>query len=75
MTSDVLRDRFGRVATDLRLSVTDVCNLRCTYCLPATGITWLPRDTMLTVDELARLAHLAPAAWGSRRFASPVVNR
>ena len=64
MTSDVLRDRFGRVATDLRLSVTDVCNLRCTYCLPATGITWLPRDTMLTVDELARLAHLGASRLG-----------
>lgn len=53
-----LRDRFGRVATDLRLSVTDVCNLRCTYCLPETGITWLPRTTILTVDELARLARI-----------------
>lgn len=59
-----LVDRFGRVATDLRLSVTDVCNLRCTYCLPATGITWLPRETLLSVDELARLAHLGTSRLG-----------
>lgn len=53
-----LVDRHGRTATDLRLSVTDVCNLRCSYCLPATGVTWLPRPTILTADELVRLAGL-----------------
>lgn len=53
-----LVDRFGRTATDLRLSVTDVCNLRCTYCLPATGVKWLPRPTILTAEELARLARV-----------------
>lgn len=58
MSARALVDRFGRVATDLRLSVTDVCNLRCTYCLPATGVRWLPRADILTVDELARLAHI-----------------
>lgn len=58
MSTRQLVDRFGRRATDLRLSVTDVCNLRCTYCLPATGVHWLPRTTILSVDELARLAHL-----------------
>lgn len=56
MTRRQLVDRFGRVATDLRLSVTDVCNLRCSYCLPATGVTWLPRETILTREELVRLA-------------------
>lgn len=64
MTCEQLRDRFGRVATDLRLSVTDVCNLRCTYCLPETGIRWLPRDTILDVDELARLAHIGTSRLG-----------
>lgn len=59
MSHLVLEDRFGRRATDLRLSVTDVCNLRCSYCLPATGVHWLPRVTILSVDELARLAHLS----------------
>lgn len=51
-----LVDRFGRVATDLRLSVTDVCNLRCQYCLPATGVQWLPRAEVLSAAELIRLA-------------------
>lgn len=59
-----LTDRFGRTATDLRLSVTDVCNLRCTYCLPATGVSWLPRDTILDVDELARLARIGTQQLG-----------
>lgn len=58
MTSAALIDRFGRTARDLRLSVTDVCNLRCTYCLPATGISWLPRPTILSADELVRLARI-----------------
>ncbi|MEL4504302.1 GTP 3',8-cyclase MoaA [Luteococcus sp. H138] len=64
MTRRQLVDRFGRQATDLRLSVTDVCNLRCTYCLPATGVTWLPRETILDRDELARLAHIGISLLG-----------
>ncbi|MFC6358256.1 GTP 3',8-cyclase MoaA [Luteococcus peritonei] len=59
-----LVDRFGRVATDLRLSVTDVCNLRCSYCLPATDVHWLPRSTILAADELARLAHIGISRLG-----------
>lgn len=39
-----LLDRFGRQATDMRLSVTDKCNLRCTYCMPADGLQWLPKQ-------------------------------
>ena len=39
----VLTDSFGRVATDLRVSLTDRCNLRCTYCMPAEGLDWLPQ--------------------------------
>ena len=48
-------DRFGRVATDLRVSVTDRCNLRCTYCMPADGLPWLPRAEILDYEEIARL--------------------
>jgi len=51
-----LIDRFGRVATDLRISVTDRCNFRCTYCMPAEGMTWLPREGILTFEEIDRLA-------------------
>ena len=51
-----LVDGFGRVHTDLRLSLTDRCNLRCTYCMPAEGLSWLPKPELLTDDELVRLA-------------------
>jgi GTP 3',8-cyclase len=51
----VLADSHGRVATDLRVSVTDRCNLRCAYCMPAEGLDWLPRPELLTDDELVRL--------------------
>ncbi len=53
--SGPLRDGYGRVATDLRVSLTDRCNLRCTYCMPAEGMAWLPRDELLDNDELVRL--------------------
>ncbi|MGH3387035.1 MAG: GTP 3',8-cyclase MoaA, partial [Nocardioidaceae bacterium] len=43
----MLRDRFGRQATDLRVSLTDRCNLRCQYCMPAEGLAWLPADETL----------------------------
>ena len=42
-TDGPLVDTFGRVATDLRVSLTDRCNLRCTYCMPAEGLDWMPR--------------------------------
>ena len=48
-------DQFGRVARDLRVSVTDRCNLRCTYCMPAEGLPWLPKPEMLTDEELLRI--------------------
>ena len=48
-------DTFGRVATDLRVSVTDRCNLRCSYCMPAEGLPWMPKPEMLTDDELLRI--------------------
>ncbi|GGB67007.1 molybdenum cofactor biosynthesis protein MoeA [Knoellia flava TL1] len=50
-----LADRHGRVARDLRVSVTDRCNLRCRYCMPAEGLPWLAKPEMLTDDELVRL--------------------
>jgi GTP 3',8-cyclase len=51
-----LIDRFGRVASDLRISLTDLCSLRCTYCMPAEGLDWLTRAQRLTDDEFVRLA-------------------
>ncbi|MCG7593202.1 GTP 3',8-cyclase MoaA [Mycobacterium sp. PSTR-4-N] len=59
-----LVDTFGRVATDLRVSLTDLCNLRCTYCMPAEGLDWLPSEQKLTVDELVRLLELAVTRLG-----------
>jgi len=54
-----LADRFGRVATDLRVSLTDRCNLRCTYCMPEEGLAWLPREQQLTDDEVTRLIRIS----------------
>src|SRR5215207_2051598 len=54
-----LVDQHGRVATDLRVSVTDRCNLRCTYCMPAEGLPWLPGGAMLSDEELVRLIRVA----------------
>ena len=50
-----LLDQFGRVGRDLRVSVTDRCNLRCTYCMPAEGLDWMPKPEMLSDDELVRV--------------------
>jgi cyclic pyranopterin phosphate synthase len=47
------------VATDLRVSLTDRCNLRCTYCMPEEGLAWLPREEQLTDDEVGRLIRIA----------------
>jgi GTP 3',8-cyclase len=58
-SADALADRFGRVATDLRVSLTDRCNLRCTYCMPEEGLAWLPREEQLTDDEVGRLIRVA----------------
>src|SRR3954453_9736325 len=54
-----LIDPFGRVATDLRVSLTDRCNLRCTYCMPAEGLDWLPKPSLLTDAEIVRLIDVA----------------
>jgi cyclic pyranopterin phosphate synthase len=59
LTTGPLSDRFGRVATDLRVSLTDRCNLRCSYCMPAEGLDWLPTEETLTDDEVVRLIRIA----------------
>jgi cyclic pyranopterin phosphate synthase len=51
----VLADAHGRIATDLRVSVTDRCNLRCTYCMPPEGLDWLPASALLSEEEILRL--------------------
>nr|WP_232506341.1 GTP 3',8-cyclase MoaA [Microlunatus flavus] len=53
-----LADAYGRVASDLRLSLTDRCNLRCTYCMPAEGLDWLGHDELLDDDEIVRLVRI-----------------
>ena len=59
-----LVDTFGRVATDLRVSLTDRCNLRCRYCMPAEGLDWLPGNQLLRADELTRLLRIAVTSLG-----------
>jgi GTP 3',8-cyclase len=59
-----LTDTHGRVATDLRVSLTDRCTLRCTYCMPAEGLTWLPASSTLTDDEVVRLVGVAVGRLG-----------
>lgn len=61
-----LVDGYGRVATDLRVSLTDRCNLRCTYCMPAEGLEWAPRDSQLTDDEVIRLIRVGVERLGVR---------
>ncbi len=63
-----LRDTFGRVAKDLRVSVTDRCNLRCSYCMPAEGLDWMPTDQVLSTDELIRVLTVAVRDLGIERI-------
>ncbi|MGC4935822.1 GTP 3',8-cyclase MoaA [Gordonia sp. DT30] len=65
-TSGPLRDTFGRVATDLRVSVTDRCNLRCDYCMPAEGLDWLPTEAVLSTAEFIRVLTVAVTELGIR---------
>ena len=62
--TQALTDGFGRVHRDLRISVTDRCNLRCTYCMPAEGMKWLPRSEVLTFEEIERVARLLVERYG-----------
>ncbi|MFM1790491.1 MAG: molybdenum cofactor biosynthesis protein MoaA [Actinomycetota bacterium] len=59
-----LVDGFGRVVRDLRISVTDRCNFRCTYCMPAEGMTWLDRAEVLTYEEIERIARICVERFG-----------
>jgi cyclic pyranopterin phosphate synthase len=59
-----LVDSFGRVVRDLRISVTDRCNFRCTYCMPAEGMTWLDRSEVLTYEEIERVARICVETFG-----------
>jgi cyclic pyranopterin phosphate synthase len=59
-----LVDSFGRVHRDLRISVTDRCNFRCTYCMPEEGMAWLAREALLTYEELARVAGIMVEHFG-----------
>jgi cyclic pyranopterin phosphate synthase len=61
-----LADSYGRVATDLRVSLTDRCNLRCSYCMPAEGLEWLPTEETLTDDEVVRLVRIGVEHLGIR---------
>ncbi len=61
-----LVDRHGRVATDLRVSLTDRCNLRCSYCMPPEGLQWLPKVEQLTDDEVSRLVRIGVEELGIR---------
>jgi GTP 3',8-cyclase len=58
-----LVDPHGRTVRDLRISITDRCGFRCTYCMPAEGMTWLPREELLTYEEIERIARLCVERW------------
>jgi cyclic pyranopterin phosphate synthase len=59
-----LIDPFGRVIKDLRISVTDRCNFRCTYCMPEEGMTWLPRSEVMTFEEIERISRIMVERFG-----------
>ncbi len=65
MASELI-DRFGRVHTDLRISVTDRCNFRCQYCMPAEGMQWLDRSDILTFEEIERVSRVLVDRFGVR---------
>jgi GTP 3',8-cyclase len=59
-----LVDPYGRRVRDLRISITDRCNFRCTYCMPEEGMTWLPREDILTYEEIERVAKVCVERYG-----------
>ncbi|HEX3621929.1 MAG TPA: radical SAM protein, partial [Acidimicrobiales bacterium] len=59
-----LVDPHGRTVRDLRISVTDRCNLRCRYCMPADGMAWTPRSELLTYEEIERVARVCVERFG-----------
>jgi cyclic pyranopterin phosphate synthase len=63
-----LADRFGRRATDMRLSLTDKCNLRCTYCMPAEGLEWLAKQAVMSAEEIVRIVRIGVDLLGVREL-------
>ena len=63
-----LIDRYGRRATDMRLSLTDKCNLRCTYCMPAEGLEWLAKQAVMTAEEIVRIVRVGVDHLGVREL-------
>ncbi|WP_411376044.1 GTP 3',8-cyclase MoaA [Arthrobacter sp. MPF02] len=63
-----LVDRYGRRATDMRLSLTDKCNLRCTYCMPAEGLEWLSKSAVMTAEEIVRIVRVGVERLGVREL-------
>jgi cyclic pyranopterin phosphate synthase len=61
-----LIDPFGRLIEDLRISITDRCNFRCTYCMPEAGMQWLPRSEVMTFEEIERLSRVFVQRYGVR---------
>ena len=59
MASGSLTDSFGRVHDNLRISVTDRCNIRCSYCMPESGTTFMPRPEILSFEEIERFVRVA----------------
>jgi cyclic pyranopterin phosphate synthase len=64
LAAEPLSDGFGRVHRDLRISVTDRCNFRCSYCMPAEGLDWLPRTEVLSYEEITRVARICVERFG-----------
>lgn len=62
--SNPLVDPYGRVVRDLRISITDRCNFRCTYCMPQEGMAWTPREQLLSFEELTRIARVCVERFG-----------
>jgi cyclic pyranopterin phosphate synthase len=62
--AEPLVDPHGRTVRDLRISITDRCNLRCRYCMPAEGLAWLPRPDLLTYEEIERVARVCVERFG-----------
>ena len=73
--ANALVDGFGRVHTDLRVSLTDRCNLRCSYCMPPEGLDWLPSPELLTDDEVARVIGIAVRDLGITEVRLPAASR
>ncbi len=64
MAIEPLVDTYGRVHRDLRISVTDRCNFRCQYCMPAEGMEWMPREELLTFEEIEQVARVLVERYG-----------